>query len=58
MARVKQISNAGCFCRCGAYMYANVYDDKIQVVCPQCGEYYEIEHGEEQSNGATDKSRS
>lgn len=34
---IEQIGNSGDVCPCGAYMYANVYEDKYVVICPLCG---------------------
>lgn len=34
---MKEIANAGITCNCGAYMFARVYADKIEFICPHCG---------------------
>lgn len=45
---IKQVANSGYVCRCGAYMYANIYQDKTFVICPLCGESFELEGGAEE----------
>lgn len=40
---VRQIGNCGETCSCGAYMYANIYEDKYVAICPQCGFSFEGE---------------
>lgn len=40
---IKQIGNSGYTCRCGAYMYANIYADEIVYICPQCLENFCIQ---------------
>lgn len=39
---IEQIGNSGAVCPCGAYMYANVYEDKYVIICPICGYIFEI----------------
>lgn len=47
---IEQVANSGETCRCGAYMYANIYKDKIVIICPQCGEHF-ILHNNQNKTG-------